>query len=638
MATAAEIQATYKAIVRVDLNATTAQAVADAINNGTTTLAVYQAGLIQQSGATTQAALALSSFVTGTVPDSAKIDSLTAFAKTQNDYYTNVLKSGNAQLGAYEALGRAYAADATTTASFSARYGALSTADFVAAAYGQVFTIAPTAAATANLIAQVNYFTSLYTANGIPAAQASLQAKGAVLGQIIGYAATAPGATVPSPVTGDPAIDVSNLDNSLITALNTIASEARSGTESSVYGKALPGVTGQGVTLTVGTGQSVSIDATDAKLKATVFADTINGTIGGTAVSINSGAGDDVFGSSKTYDPTAGGLKLTQAAAANVITVDGSGGNDTLYGQLATNLSDQFKLANIEKVFLDGANKTADAKNWTGVQELWAFNTTGTTGVTNIASGVKVGIENSTNGASFTFADGVASAALTLKNVAGAVTTTGNTAFKTLTVDVASKSEISTLTTAAETVTITGSSAITIGALTNTVKTFDASAVTASVKLGGTTAFDSNAASTIKLGSGDDALKVGFTNAFSDTITLGAGKDAVTVDGNLANVSVTGTSASTFATVTDFTKGQDTITFSGLKAFTGSLVGVATLDAALALAAADANANTGISFEYGGSTYIFQDTTNDGVLGNGDGLIKLTGATGLVLGTDLLAV
>jgi hypothetical protein len=159
---------------RTALNDSAATAIAASIDGGTTTFATYQAGLIAQTATTTTAAFALSTFVEGVVPTSARIDSLTAFAKTQFDYYTNTLKSANAQLGAYEALGKAFAADPTTSATFAARYGALSATDFVTTAYASIFDASPvpSSGALANLVGQVAYFTDLYTKAGIPAADA----------------------------------------------------------------------------------------------------------------------------------------------------------------------------------------------------------------------------------------------------------------------------------------------------------------------------------------------------------------------------------------------------------------------------------------------------------------------------------
>lgn len=640
MATIDDVKASYKAVIRVDLNDAAAAATAAAIDGGQLTLAQYQTSLIQQSAPTTQAALLLSSLVTGTVPTSAKLDELTAFAKTQNDYYTNVLKSSNAQLGAYEALGRAYASDATTTAAFSARFGALSTADFVTAAYSTAFNTAPSAGAAANLIGQVNYFTSLYTAAGIPAAQASLQAKGAVFGQIVGYAATAPAAG-----------GTSTLDDQSIATLQTIANQAVSKIDSTVYGKALPGVSGAAIILSANGSVSLDVAANGnganpnvGNVKATTGNDTVSGTISSstTAVTINTAAGDDTIGSATTA------VTLTEVNA-NKISIDGSAGNDTLYAKLGAAATSATSIANVEKIYLDGANFAADAKNWTGVQELWAFNTTGATTVTNIASGTKVGIENSTTGASFTFADGVASAALTLKNAAGAVTATGNTAFKTLTVDVSSKSEITTLTSVAETITVTGSGALSIANVTNgavapataanVVKTFDASAATGVITLGSAaTPFDSSIASTIKLGSAADALNVKFTGQFKDTITLGAGNDTVTVkaDGaaDFTNVKLTSGTITSFADFADFTKGDKiTVDFAAAAgAATSSVVGQANLEAAIAAlnTAEGTKTAAGIVFEFSGSTYLYKDVGADG-LNDGDGLIKLAG-TGYTIG------
>ena len=358
-------------------------------------------------------------------------------------------------------------------------------------------------------------------------------------------------------------------------------------------------------------------------------------------MTINTAAGDDSIG-------TATASVTISQTGTNKITIDGSAGNDVLYGTVSSALTSATTIANVEKVYLNTsttASKAIDAANWSGINELWALNSTGQLQFSNLAS-TKIGIENSTAGGSFTFKAGVASADLTLKNVAGDVTATGAAAdFKALTVNVASKSEIGTFTTAAQTVTATGAAELKIGELTNTVKTFDASGVTKAVSLGATTTFDSNAASTIKFGAGADTLKIAFSDAFQDTITLGAGKDTVIVAADAANVTVTAGKITSFAEFTDFTKGDDTLALSSLAVATTSTLGQASIEAAItkvlttAADATNAAAAGGVVFEFNGSTYLYKDAGTVGTLDTGDGLIKLTGVTGLTVGgagSDLL--
>lgn len=611
MATIDDVKASYKAIVRVDLNDAAAAATAAAIDGGQISLTQYQQSLISQAAPTTVAALALSTAITGLVPTSEKLDQLTAFAKTQNDYYTNVLKSGNAQLGAYEALGRAYATDATTTATFNARFGALSTADFVTAAYATAFSAAPTAGAIANLTAQVDYFTNLYVAAGIPAASASLQAKGAVYGQILGYAATSANA---------PGTPATTLDDTLNATLTTIATEAVSKTDSTIYGKALPGV--GGAALTIAADQSISLDSLVANLKSTAGNDTVAGTISGATanVSVNTGAGDDLIGTASAP------VTVTQVGAFT-ISIDGSGGVDSLYATQGSNLTTQTAIANVEKIFLDGAGNTAVATKWTGVQELWAYKTTGTTTVTDLSSGIKVGVDSSTAASSFTYKAGVASADLVLKNAAGAVTVNGTgTDLKTVSVAVDSVSTLTGLTTNAATVNVTGSVNATLGAIDTGVKTLSAADYTGNLTL---TLDPSVTASKYTLGSGADVVTVDFSNAsIASSFTFGAGNDTIKVAlGTFGNASA---DATKFATFTDFTKGADKLQFTDLAAADvvdiGAIAGVADLAGALTVAAANANADgtKAVVFQYASNTYVYNDVGDNGY-GAGDGLIKLAG-------------
>jgi hypothetical protein len=309
LTTTQQVQAAYLQINRVALNDAAAAAVAASIDGGVTTFATYQASLIAQAATTTTAAFALSTFIEGVVPTSARIDSLTAFAKTQFDYYTNTLKSANAQLGAYEALGKAFAADATTSASFAARYGALSATDFVSSAYASIFNNSPvpSAGALANLVAQVAYFTDLYTKAGIPAADASLQAKGAVLGQIIGYASTGSDS-----VNG---IDPSTFDQQIEAQINTAANEARlEVTPSTVYGV---GTLGTSIDLAVGLAATAVSPSAVATRTTTQFGDKISGTLGtlgfDPTLKIDGGAGVD------TLTVTTALLNTAYAPAADII-------------------------------------------------------------------------------------------------------------------------------------------------------------------------------------------------------------------------------------------------------------------------------------------------------------------------------
>jgi len=137
------------------------------------------------------AAVAGTALFMGSTPTQARYAALTDFAKLQFTAYAN-MGVGTPSLGPFEALGKAFAADPTTKGTFATYFGGGSTDYFVKSAYDYVYDSGPSPAAASSLASQVNYFTALYTSAGIPAADAALQARGAVLGQIIGYAFTDP--------------------------------------------------------------------------------------------------------------------------------------------------------------------------------------------------------------------------------------------------------------------------------------------------------------------------------------------------------------------------------------------------------------------------------------------------------------
>lgn len=136
-----------------------------------------------QDATTTIPALIVANFFEGVTPSLERLADLSAFAQLQFDYYS-LMGVGQPLLGPYEALGRGFG----ETEGFRAKYGAL-TDDFVATAYAEVFGRAPNAAQVQHFNAQVEYFVSIYVPAGIPAETASLLAKGAAIGQMLGEAA-----------------------------------------------------------------------------------------------------------------------------------------------------------------------------------------------------------------------------------------------------------------------------------------------------------------------------------------------------------------------------------------------------------------------------------------------------------------
>ena len=155
-----------------------------------TDLAVYEEQLIQRASTSTEAALLISQIVLGKVPASEqKLTDLTNFAQAQFNAYA---AKGVAQpeLGPYEALGRGFSG----TPEFAAILAAAgSDGQFVTNIYVESFGTQPSAGQVQHFVDQINYFKGIYQAAGLSAADATLQAHGAVLGQIVGTAALVQG-------------------------------------------------------------------------------------------------------------------------------------------------------------------------------------------------------------------------------------------------------------------------------------------------------------------------------------------------------------------------------------------------------------------------------------------------------------
>lgn len=131
--------------------------------------------------------------VSGAIPSQSDYVRLIDFGKSQFNSYAS-MGVGNPSLGPFEALGRAYATDPVLKVTFGSINAKGSVSEFVDSAYQKVFGTLPSAAAKASLASQVTYFEDLYRGAGIGSTDAFLQARGAVFGQIIGYAFTDPAA------------------------------------------------------------------------------------------------------------------------------------------------------------------------------------------------------------------------------------------------------------------------------------------------------------------------------------------------------------------------------------------------------------------------------------------------------------
>jgi len=183
MATSAELQNVQAKVLR---KVNVAEANFEAGQG--TTVADYTELLIERAETSTEPVLIMYDAILGHVPTEAQLDGaagLAAFALAQFNAYA-AKGVANPELGPYEALGRAL----SSTSGFHAQSDGKADAQFIVDAYVKAFGGTPGGAQVAHFEDQINYFTNLYKGAGLSAADAALQARGAVYGQIFGIAAT----------------------------------------------------------------------------------------------------------------------------------------------------------------------------------------------------------------------------------------------------------------------------------------------------------------------------------------------------------------------------------------------------------------------------------------------------------------
>lgn len=120
-------------------------------------------------------------------PTSNEFAARTDFAEAQYNYYANVLKVGMPSLGPYEAFGAAVSAEAVFRSDYNL---SINTTVFIQKAYNAVNGRFPTDVLISVFTDQVNYFRGLYQGIGMSAVDAEYKARGAVAGQIVGWAMT----------------------------------------------------------------------------------------------------------------------------------------------------------------------------------------------------------------------------------------------------------------------------------------------------------------------------------------------------------------------------------------------------------------------------------------------------------------
>lgn len=181
-AASATVGTAARGVLRVEFSDIERNADALRLEKGFATTS-YISELVQKAGVSTTPALIVASLLEGTVPTSARLDSLTAFSSEQFQYYQR-LGVQDARLGPYEALGRAFAA----TDGFKAQYGSGGDATYVNAAYLAIFKTNPSSAQATHFLEQDAYLETTYLNAGLTAAESALAARGAVVGQMIGFA------------------------------------------------------------------------------------------------------------------------------------------------------------------------------------------------------------------------------------------------------------------------------------------------------------------------------------------------------------------------------------------------------------------------------------------------------------------
>jgi pimeloyl-ACP methyl ester carboxylesterase len=174
-----------RGVLRTEFSAVEANADGLRLDSGLSA-ELYSAQLIAQAQQSTVPALLAASFFEGVTPVSERLDSLSAFAQEQ---YASYLRAGvmDARLGPYEALGLGF----SSTADFRALFGEGSDTDYIDAAYRAALQTAPSQAQITHFLSQDAYFETRYLEAGIDPGQAALQARGAVVGQMLGFAALA---------------------------------------------------------------------------------------------------------------------------------------------------------------------------------------------------------------------------------------------------------------------------------------------------------------------------------------------------------------------------------------------------------------------------------------------------------------
>lgn len=381
---------------------------------------------------------------------------------------------------------------------------------------------------------------------------------------------------------------------------------------------------------------------------------------------ISGGAGNDI---------------ITVGKMINGAIVDGGAGNDTLVMGADTDFFDKTKITNVEHLVLQNFKLSFTVPTtgttivplavtgYTGLQDITLRSSSNAVKIADIAEGVALKMDGVTGGTlTAAYHDelvitGMSSTHVGVKGVhayLNGVTSSNATPTNllvsnndgALTLHVQSDSVLGTINSqtalgAQGAVVVTGAGRLTAGFVSNLA---DANFRTYNLDASGSGGIDvtgigsvgaDSRATTVVLSGANDSVAVDLRGQATSTITLGGGSDVFKLyqDGSaaprFANLGIENSKVTTFSTVTDFAKGVDHVNL-GVEipaVVTGLNVGSATtLEQALINISGQVAANATGVFEFNGDTYIYhQDATV--AVNNGDGLIKLTGVTGLTVGT-----
>ena len=428
-----------------------------------------------------------------------------------------------------------------------------------------------------------------------------------------------------------------------------------------------------GATITVSSSDNVSGASTTPGLRSTDVNDFVSGANGGSSQSIATGAGNDAitftgaFGgyidAGDDYDTISIGVLQSSlvipggtpngavfAGAGNdMITInrvidgamiDGGAGEDTAIISINSNTYTQTKIVNVEHLIFKDAQVLVggvDIGGYTGLRDVTTRSNSILT-LTNVKSGVGLEMEGLTSGGlNVTYQAGVTSAEVRLDNVsstASSPTSLQVSGAGTLVLNVLTDSALSNVSSTGP-IWIRGGGHLTAAFDTVNLNASASGGVEIS-HIGPSTA---GATTVVVLSALGDIVVADARGQSLSTYTLGAGADTFALYQNdpaniqFSNLSMSGGVVATYATITDFTKGQDVVNLGTrfTDVHTVSAGSANTLEQALANVSAQVAANGTVVFQYGGDTYIYHQDALAGV-NTGDGLLKLAGATNLTVG------